>query len=121
VLFYRVDGTAATVSGDEHPSANQFIADLRGRAGVPRADLDACNLGKDVVTAIGHLAQLFKGFVQVAAPGGMPYRRPLQSTEEELICGGHCPSVSNVDSIMLPLAIRRDRSARSHSRNESRP
>ena len=67
--------------------------------GVPRADLDACNLGKDVVTAIGHLAQLFKGFVQVAEPSGMPYRR-RQSTKEELIYGGHCPSVSNVDSIM---------------------
>jgi hypothetical protein len=46
---------------DEHPSADQLIANVSGRAGIPRPG-DACSLGKDVVSAIGDIAQLLDRF-----------------------------------------------------------
>jgi hypothetical protein len=45
---------------DQHSSADQLIADVSGRAGIPISGSDASGLGQDVVTAIGDLAQLFE-------------------------------------------------------------
>jgi hypothetical protein len=57
-----VEREAATVSGEEeHPGADQLITNVSGRAGIPEPGVDACNLGKAVVTAIGDLAQLLDG------------------------------------------------------------
>jgi len=56
---------------DEHPGADQLIADVAGWAGIPGARGDPGGLGQDVVTAVGDLAQLFYGFVEVAALGGV--------------------------------------------------
>ncbi len=74
---------------DEHPSADQLIADVSGWAGVPGAGGDASGLGEDVVTAVGELAQLFDGFVKVAALGGVPHCGAVEGAVEKLIRGGH--------------------------------
>jgi hypothetical protein len=65
---------------------------VSGRAGVPRPGSDACSLGKYVVTAIGDLAQLLDGFIQVAAFGGVPHGGAVEGAVEQLIFGTHNPA-----------------------------
>ena len=85
-----VERQAATVSGDdEHPGGDQLIANVSGRPGIPRPRGDARSLGEDVVAAIGDLAQLLDGFVEVAALGGVPHRGPVECRVEQLGLGGH--------------------------------
>jgi hypothetical protein len=75
-----VEWDAVAAAGeDQHRGADQLIADVSGRTGVPRPGSDAGGLGKDVVTAIGDLAQFLDGFVQVARSAAyriaVPWRR----------------------------------------------
>jgi hypothetical protein len=70
---------------DEHPGADQLIADVGGWAGIPGAGGDASGLGKYVVTAIGDLAQLLDRFVKIAALGGVPHRGAVKGAVEKLI------------------------------------
>jgi hypothetical protein len=51
--------TAAATGEDEHPGADQFIADVDGWAGTPRARGNPGGLGQNVITAVSDLAQLF--------------------------------------------------------------
>jgi hypothetical protein len=46
----------------------------------PWAGSDPGGLGEDVITAIGDLAQLLNGFIQVAALGDVPHRGASAST-----------------------------------------
>jgi hypothetical protein len=87
-----VERESATTSGeDQHPGADQFIANMGGWAGVPRPGSDACSLRKDVVTAIGNLAQLLNGFIEVAALRGVTHRRAVKSDVEKPVLSGHAP------------------------------
>jgi hypothetical protein len=66
-----VQRESATASGkDQHPGADQFIADVSGPTAYQGPGNDPSDLGKDVVTAVGELAQLLDGFVEVAPFGG---------------------------------------------------
>ena len=90
LLLVIVEWESATASGeDQHRGTDQLIADVSGRAGIPRPGSDASGLGKDVVAAIGDLAQLLNGFVEVAALGGVPHGGSVESGAEQLILGGH--------------------------------
>jgi hypothetical protein len=60
--------------------------------GVPEPGGDTCSLSQDIVAAIGDLAQLLDGLIQVAAFGGVPHRGAVQSAVEELVSGGHAPA-----------------------------
>jgi hypothetical protein len=48
---------------------------------------------KDVVTAIGDLAQLLDGFIKAAAFGGVPHGGAVQSAVEQLILGAHTSGI----------------------------
>jgi hypothetical protein len=48
-------------------------------------------LGQDIVRSVGEQAQLFDGFIKVAALSGLPDRSAAQGAVAELILGGHCP------------------------------
>jgi hypothetical protein len=63
---------------------------MSGRAGIPEPGSDAGSLGKDVVTAIGDLAQLLNGFIQVAALRGSPHGGAVESAVEQQV-GHHDP------------------------------
>jgi hypothetical protein len=54
---------SAVSRDDEHPGADQLIADMGGWSGIPGAGGDPGGLGKDVVTAVGDLAQLLNGLI----------------------------------------------------------
>jgi hypothetical protein len=78
------------VSGDdEHPGTDQLIADMCGRPRILRPGSDASSFGKDVVAAVSYLAQLFDGFVEVAALGCIPHRGAVERYREQLVFGGH--------------------------------
>ena len=68
------------------------MADTGGRPRVPRPGSDACSLSQDVVAAIGDLAQLLDGFVEVAAFDGVPHGGSVKCAVEKLILGGHAPA-----------------------------
>jgi hypothetical protein len=81
---------------DEHPGADQLIADVSGWACIPGARGDPRSLGQDVVASVGELAQLFDGFVEVSALGGVPHRGAVQCAVEKLVRSGHWRKLSNV-------------------------
>ena len=57
--FVIVEWEAATTSGEnQHPSADQLIADVTGRVGVPGPGSGAGGLSQDVVAAIRDFAKL---------------------------------------------------------------
>ena len=73
---------------------------MSGRSGVPGPDSDAGCLGKDVVAAIGDLAQLLDGFIQVAALDRATHGGAVESAVEQLVLGGQtCSNLSNANSI----------------------
>jgi hypothetical protein len=85
-----IERESATASGEnQHRSADQLIADVSGRVGLPRPGSDARGLGKDVVATIGDLTQLLHGLIQVAPVRGLPHGGAVQRAVEQLVLGGH--------------------------------
>ena len=50
--------TVAAAGHDQHAGSIELIAELGGRAGVPRPGRNTANLGQDGITAVGDLAEL---------------------------------------------------------------
>jgi hypothetical protein len=78
-------------------------------AGLPGAGSDAGGLGQDVVTAVGDLAQLLDGFIQVAAFGGVPHRGAVKGAVEKLIRSGRRLTTRTLAAFTAPRAIDRVR------------
>jgi len=71
------------------PGGDQFVADMGGRPGVPRAGCDAGSLGEDVVATASDLPKFGNGVCEVVLFRCVPPSRAVQRAVEKLIFGGH--------------------------------